>query len=158
MTREKKQLQKIQQWCHVGKLWRHFHFSNLQPIWSNPEAGFRMHSLNTYIFINSNLLSYKNWKQNYHKSQISITALTLFLWVKVLSWQKKMLIFCKRLRESWYWQVHFRKLHMCVYLRTKFEVSSILLMSFIRQARWWGWSKGGEWGYFTPPSHFKTIP
>ena len=35
-----------------------------------------------YIFINSNLLSYKNWKQlkNYN------IALTLLLWVKVLFW------------------------------------------------------------------------
>ena len=36
----------------------------------------------TYIFINSNLLSYKNWKQlkNYN------IALTLLLLVKVLFW------------------------------------------------------------------------
>ena len=36
---------------------------------------------NTYIFINSNLLSYKTWKQNL---KISTTALKPFLWVKVL--------------------------------------------------------------------------
>ena len=35
----------------------------------------------TYIFINNNLLSYKNWKQNY---KISNTALILLHWVKVL--------------------------------------------------------------------------
>ena len=35
----------------------------------------------TYIFINSNFLSYKNWKQNW---KISNTALILFLSVKVL--------------------------------------------------------------------------
>ena len=35
----------------------------------------------TYIFINSNLLSYKNWQQNL---KISNTALILLLWVKVL--------------------------------------------------------------------------
>ena len=40
----------------------------------------------TYIFINSNLLSHKNWKQNY---KISNTALTLLLWVKVLFLPKK---------------------------------------------------------------------
>ena len=38
-----------------------------------------------YVFINSNLLSYKNWKQN---QKISNTALTLLLWVKVLFWTK----------------------------------------------------------------------
>ena len=35
----------------------------------------------TYIFINSNLLSYKNWKQN---EKLFNTALTLLLWVKVI--------------------------------------------------------------------------
>ena len=35
----------------------------------------------TYIFISSNCLSYKNWKQNW---KISSKALTLLLWVKVL--------------------------------------------------------------------------
>ena len=36
---------------------------------------------NTYIFINSTLLSYKNWKQNW---KISNTALIILIWVKVL--------------------------------------------------------------------------
>ena len=35
----------------------------------------------TYIFVSGNLLSYKNWKQNY---KIFNTTLTLLLWVKVL--------------------------------------------------------------------------
>ena len=35
----------------------------------------------TYIFINSNLLLYKNWKQN---EKLFNTALTLLLWVKVI--------------------------------------------------------------------------
>ena len=38
-----------------------------------------------YIFINSNLLSYKNWKQNY---RISNAALILILWVNVLFFTK----------------------------------------------------------------------
>ena len=37
------------------------------------------------IFINSYLLSYKNWKQNY---KIDSTALKLLLWVKILFWLK----------------------------------------------------------------------
>ena len=45
----------------------------------------------TYVFINSNLLPHKNWKQKY---KISNTAFTLLLWVKVLFLQKT-LIFCK---------------------------------------------------------------
>ena len=40
----------------------------------------------TYIFIDSNFLSYKNWKQN---KNVSNTALILLLWLKVLFWPKK---------------------------------------------------------------------
>ena len=43
--RNKTMSKKIWPWCHVKKLWCHCHFSNLLPIWSNPEAAFRMHSL-----------------------------------------------------------------------------------------------------------------
>ena len=44
-----------------------------------PDSGHRVCKI--YIFINSDCLSYKNWRQN-HK--ISNTALTLLRWVKVL--------------------------------------------------------------------------
>ena len=30
----------------------------------------------------------------------------------------------------WYQKVYFLKLHMCVYLHTKYQVSGIILMSF----------------------------
>ena len=39
----------------------------------------------TYIFIDSNLLSYKNWKQN---KKISNTAILLLIWVKFLVLKK----------------------------------------------------------------------
>ena len=86
----------------------------------------------TYIFINSNLLSYKNWKQN---SKISNTALALTLWVKILfspkntDFLQKMLT-SEKLREPWYWKVCF--LHMSVYLRAKFQVFSTILTTFRR--------------------------
>ena len=48
-----------------------------------PDSGHRV--CKTLVFSNSNLLSYKNWKQNI---KISNTALTLLLWVKVLFWTK----------------------------------------------------------------------
>ena len=48
-----------------------------------------------YIFINKNLLSYKNSKQNWNTSD---TALTLLLWVKVLFLSKN-LFFCKKNAE-----------------------------------------------------------
>ena len=59
------------------------------PIYSQSEAIWKLDSgrivCKTYIFINSNLLSYKNWKQDW---KISNTAPTLLLWVKVLFWPK----------------------------------------------------------------------
>ena len=63
----------------------------------------------TYIFINSNFLSYKNWKQNY---KISNVALTLLFWVKVQFFKK--LLTSAKLRRPWYWKVYFLKLHVCV--------------------------------------------
>ena len=49
---------------HVDKVWRHCYFSDLWPIWSNQEAGSGFIVCKTYIFINSNILFYKTWKQN----------------------------------------------------------------------------------------------
>ena len=59
-----KQRQKNWRWRHVGKLWRDFPFSNWRPIGAirKPDSKCIVHK--TYIFINSNFLSYKNWKQN----------------------------------------------------------------------------------------------
>ena len=65
---------------------------------------------------------------------------------------QKMLIFYKetltsaKLIGSWHWKVYFLKLHPGVYLRTKFQVSSITLTSFGR-------------GNFTPspPSQNSTL-
>ena len=70
----------------------------------------------TYIFINSNLLSYWNWKQN---CKISNTALTLLLWVKVLYLPKK----------GWFF---WRKKILRGLKNTKgyIQVSSIILTSF----------------------------
>ena len=35
-----------------------------------------------------------------------------------------------KLRGSWYQKVYFLKLNMCVYLRTKFQASNIIVTSF----------------------------
>ena len=48
-----------------------------------PDSGHRV--CKSYAFSNTNLLPYKNWKQN---QKISKTAFTLLLWVKVLFWTK----------------------------------------------------------------------
>ena len=45
------------------------------------------------------------------------------------------------------------KLHMCVNLRTKFEVPSIILMSFGQ-----GWGEGRGGGNFTPSPTSKQTP
>ena len=53
-------LKKIRGWGYVSKLWRHCHFSNLWQFGAfwNSDSGRIV--FKTYIFINSNLLSYKN--------------------------------------------------------------------------------------------------
>ena len=59
----------------------------------------------------------------------------LSLWGKVLFLTRNV-IFCKemltstKLRRSWYQNIYFLKLNMCVYLPTKFQVSSMILTSF----------------------------
>ena len=60
---ETKQSQKIWRWRHVRKLWRHCHFPDFFQFGAirKPDSGYIVCRI--YIFINSNLLSYKNWKQ-----------------------------------------------------------------------------------------------
>ena len=92
----------------------------------------------TYIFINSNFLSRRTWKQN---CKISNTALILLLWVKVLFLPKntdflhKKKACTSRIKGVLVLKGIFLKLHMCVYLRTKFQVFGIILTRF-RQDRW----------------------
>ena len=50
-------------------------------------------------------------------------------------------------------KVHFLILYMCVYLCTKFQVSSIILTNV--RLRGWGW--GWDWGNFNPTTS-KWIP
>ena len=66
-------------------------------------------------------------------TKTSLTQLPHYCFEKRYYFFQKMLIFCKKtakLRESRYKKVCYLKLHRCVYLRTKFQVSSIILTSF----------------------------
>ena len=97
--RNRNNVQKIWRSCCVKKLWRHCYSFNLWPILSSPEAGYI--ACVTYIFFNSNLLSYRNWKQDW---KISNTAVTILLWVKVLLLPEnaKIMQTSAKLRGSWY--------------------------------------------------------
>ena len=75
---------------------------------------------------------------------MSNTALTLLLWVKVLFSPKKCCFLQKntdisKITRTLVLKGNFLKLILCVYLRTKFQVSSIILTSF----------RSG--GHFNPP-------
>ena len=80
-----------------------------------------------YIFINSHLLSYKDLKLN---QKISTVALTLLLWVKVIFWPKiadflqKNAQISKMKRALVLQGIFSETTYVCVYLRTKFEVSN----------------------------------
>ena len=106
----------------------------------------------TYIFIKGNFLSCKNWKQNW---KIPNTAPMLLLWVKVLFLPK--ILTSAKLREPWCWNVYFLKLRICLYLCTKFQVSSIILTSF-RHRRYP--VSNFTWMGTPPPSYnfFRTPP
>ena len=80
----------------------------------------------SYILFNSNLLSYKSWKQS---NKSFNTALILLLWLNVLYLQKKC---ChKQNTESFGLKMYiFWKLHMFAFLHIKFKASSIIVTSF----------------------------
>ena len=60
---------------------------------------------------------------------MSNTALIILLWVKVLFFAKKCWFLAKK-KADVHEKVYFLKLHMCVYFRTKFQVSNLILTSF----------------------------
>ena len=70
----------------------------------------------TYIFINSNLFSYKNW----NSSEQSLTQL--------LTLQK--IVDISKIKGVLYQKLYFLKLHMSLYVHTKFQVSSLILTRF----------------------------
>ena len=89
----------------------------------------------TYFLINSNLLSYKNWKQN---KKISNTSLILLLWVKVLLLTKKSADISKIRRVLVLKSIFSKTRYRCIltYLRTKFQVFSIIPTSFRQDKRY----------------------
>ena len=96
---------------------------------------------NSYILVNSNLLSCKNWKQN--KKNFN-TALILRLWVKELFLPKNVdfLQICadisKIKRVLILKGIFSKSTYVCVCLRAKFQASSVILTSF-RQLGFWNW-------------------
>ena len=68
----------------------------------------------TYIFINSNLLSHKNWK----RAKKSLTQLSHYCTELRYCFCHRMLIFCIKMLASaklggpWYWKVYFLKLNI----------------------------------------------
>ena len=77
---------------HVRNLLYHCLFSNLWPLWNNPEVSFRMPS-----FIFSLIGTLYLTKTENRVKKISSTALTLLVWVKVLVSSKKLIFYKKML-------------------------------------------------------------
>ena len=74
----------------------------------------------------------QNWKQN--KTFFKRRFRTIVLSKAIVSVQKCWFFVKKtpklaKLRRPWYWKVNFLKLHKCVYLRTKFQVSVNILIN-----------------------------
>ena len=135
--RNKTTLKKIWSWRHVRKLWRHCHFLIWGQFGAIRKPDFGRIVCKTYDLINSNLLSYKNWKQN---QKISKTALTLLLWVKVLFLPKNA-DYCKKRNAN------ISKIKRALVLKGKFSKTTYVC------------ARGGN--NFTPapiPSTSKRIP
>ena len=126
-TKETKQGQKNRRWRNVGDL------SDLWPVWSNSEAGFRTHSVKLKIsiivtFYLKTLKTENRTKKNSNNSH-TITLIEGAIFTKKCCFlQKKMLTSAKRrgscTKRYIFWN------YKCVYLRTKFQVSIIILTSF----------------------------
>ena len=61
-----------------------------------------------------------------------------------------------QLKEPWYKRVYFLKVHMCVYLGAKFEVSSIILTRFRRGEGEGGGGRGGTMSHTLTHKHTHT--
>ena len=101
-------------------------------------------------------LSYKT--ENRIKNSLNGGFILLF-WVKLLFLSQNADFLLKKkkkpksakLRMLWYWKVSFLKLHKCVYLRTKFQVSINILISLKTSAE-------GAGVVISPHSHRRGRP
>ena len=114
------------------KIWRWRHFGNCEviaifSIYGKFGATRKLDSkrivCKTYLFINGNLLSYKN------RTKKSLTQLSHYCFDKgtILAGKAD---FLKKMQYKRYKKVYLLKLHMIVYLCAKFKVFSIILTSF----------------------------
>ena len=126
-------VKKTWQWRHVGKLWHRCHFSNLVP--NLEESGSWIPNAWS-IKLTVSLKTIFYFKKTENRTKNSLTQLSYYCIEYRHYFCQKMLISCKKLlissklRESWYENVYCLKLRMCVYLRTKFPVSNIILRCF----------------------------
>ena len=115
----KKKQKKKRRWHNARKLWRNCHFSDLWPIWSNPEAGFRTDSKK--LIFSLNLTFYLTKAEN--RTKKLKTQLSHYCFEERYYFCQKMLIFCKKmltsakLRGPWYWKVYLLKLNVCTYIQ-----------------------------------------
>ena len=119
-------------WAHFGKLWRHCYF----PIYNQfgairkPDSGRIVRRI--YIFINSNLLSCKNWKKTLKKSLTQLDHTFALSRGTILA--KKHWFFAKnadisKIKRALVLKgIFFETTYVCVcILSAEFEISSIIL-------------------------------
>ena len=126
MTRLIRQRQKNWRWCQVGKCDVILNFTiygQFEAI-RKPDAGRMVCKI--YIFIKSNILSYKNWRHSSYTIALSKGG----IFDKNVVFLHKTMLISAKLREPWDWTVYFLSLHTCVHLSTKCQVFSIILTSF----------------------------
>ena len=126
-------------WCCINKLWCHYHFSDLWLTWSNLETRFRMHDLWMILTFSSiptlkteNRAELKNNKKSV--TQLSCYCFKVLFLPKIQIFAKKNADISKLKRvlvlKGVFSETAYLWLLIRVYLYTKFQVSSIILMSF----------------------------
>ena len=111
-TKETKQCQKNRRWRNVGDL------SDLWPIWSNSEAGFRTHSVKLKIsiivtFYLKTLKTENRTKKNSNNSH-TITLIEGAIFTKKCCFLQKKNADISKTEGVLYQKVYFLKLQMCV--------------------------------------------
>ena len=97
----------------------------------------RTRTPNTWsITFTFSLIVTSHLKKIKHRTEKPLTQLSYYLFEKNYYFCQKYWFLCKKLltktklKRSRYERVYFLKMHICVYIRTKLQVSSIILQSF----------------------------
>ena len=146
--KKKKKKKKNRRWRYVDELWLHCQF--FQFMATLKQSGSHISNAWSVILTFSLVVTFYLTKSENRTKNVLTQILCCCFEYRYYFFVKKCWTFANKCwhqqkRESWYWSKLFLKLKIWVYLRTKFQFSSIILTSF-RQ------------GVILPPSQPQNKP